>query len=221
MFWHFMFSSIGVVMSLYISWQTGLWYIAIANFACVLLLFGYSVSLKKKLLSGNVLISLLTAWVILVLCFSETGPLVKDSMEPLVREAHTKIFRIGILYAGFAFISSLIREAIKDMEDMNGDARYGCRTMPIVWGVNATKIYVSVWLIVLITTLAIVQAYVLQFKWWAPVAYSIAFVILPLIYIFIRLLKAQTAREFAHLSAVTKLIMLAGILSMFFFYFYL
>ena len=28
----------------------------------------------------------------------------------------------------------------KDMEDMEGDRRYGCKTMPIVWGLNATKV---------------------------------------------------------------------------------
>ncbi len=34
------------------------------------------------------------------------------------------------------------------MEDINGDARYGCRTMPIVWGINAAKIFTATWLIV-------------------------------------------------------------------------
>ncbi len=32
---------------------------------------------------------------------------------------------------------------------MPGDERYGCRTMPIVWGVNATKVYIAVWMIIL------------------------------------------------------------------------
>src|SRR6476661_2467719 len=69
--WHFVLSGIGVLLSLYISWKTGLWYIFLANFACAFLLFAYSISLKQKLLSGNVLISVLTSWVILILCLSE------------------------------------------------------------------------------------------------------------------------------------------------------
>ncbi len=92
-----------------------------------------------------------------------------------------QIFPACYSYAGFAFIISFIREAIKDMEDMPGDAKYGCRTMPIVWGVNATKVYVAVWLIVLIAVLIILQVYVLQFKWWLAVAYSVATIIFPLI----------------------------------------
>ena len=61
--------------------------------------------------------------------------------------AQNKIMKLGFLYAGFAFILTLIREAIKDMEDMEGDARYGSKTMPIAWGVPATKVYVAVWMI--------------------------------------------------------------------------
>lgn len=221
MLWHFILSAAGVLLSGFISWKTGLWYIVIANFLCVALLFGYSVSLKRKLLSGNILISLLTAWVILVLCLSETGPILSPTTDPSLVEAHTKVLRLGILYAGFAFISSLVREAVKDMEDMEGDARYGCRTMPIVWGLHVTKVYVAVWLVVLITSLVIVQVYVLQFRWWMPVAYSTLLIILPLLFIFIKLFPATTPGDFARLSRLTKLVMLTGILSMIFFYFHL
>jgi 4-hydroxybenzoate polyprenyltransferase len=220
MLWHFILSATGVVLSLYISWRTGLWYIVIANFFCVLFLFGYSVSLKRKLVSGNILISLLTAWVIMILCLSEMRQLFYN-YSPAMAEAHTKIIRIGILYAGFAFISSLIREAIKDMEDMEGDARYGCRTMPIVWGLNVTKVYVAVWLIVLLAILIIVQVYVLQFRWWMPVAYSIVLIILPLVYIFLKLFRATGPADFHRLSGLIKFVMLTGILSMLFFYFFL
>ena len=219
MLWHFILSSAGVVLSLWLSWQTGLWYIVLANTLCVMLLFGYSVALKRKLLSGNVLISLLTAWVILVLCFSEWH-LFKNATTELV-EASNKILRLGFLYAGFAFILSLIREAIKDMEDVPGDVKYGSKTMPIVWGIQATKIYSAVWLVVLVAALVIVQFYVLQFHWWWPVVYSIGCIIAPLVYVFIKLFKAHAPPQFHHLSNITKLVMFTGILSMLFFYYYL
>ena len=221
MLWHFVLSGAGILLSLYVSWNTGLWYIVLANILCVLLLFGYSISLKKKFLWGNLVISLLTAWVILILCFSESGYLFYTAVDPDLNAAHIKITRLGFLYAGFAFISSLVREAIKDMEDMIGDERYGCRTMPIVWGVNATKVYTAVWLIVLIAMLVMVQVYVLQFRWWVPVAYSILLVILPLLYILYHLYRATSATQFHHLSSMTKLVMFTGILSMIFFYFHL
>ena len=107
------------------------------------------------------------------------------------------------------------------MEDMHGDARYGCRTMPIVWGVNATKVYVAVWLIVLIAVLITFQVYVLQFKWWLAIGYSVPAIIVPLLIILFKLRKSVTTQDYHRLSSLTKLVMLTGILSMVFFYYYL
>jgi len=216
---HFVLSGMGLLLSAYISWRTGLWYILLGNFMCVLLLFGYSVSLKRKLLVGNIIISLLTAWVIIIICIAEIK--IATQVAAAVAEASSKIIRIGILYAAFACISSLIREAIKDIEDLQGDQKYGCRTMPIAWGVNATKVYVAVWLVVILALLVILQIYVFRFEWWWAMAYSIVFIIVPLVLLFFRLFKAQTQKHYHQLSNWTKLVMLSGILSMIFFYFYL
>jgi 4-hydroxybenzoate polyprenyltransferase len=219
MAWHFVLSGFGIILSAWLAWRTGLWYILIGNFICVLLLFGYSVSLKRKLLSGNILISLLIAWVILIICFSQINMPFRSL--PGVSEASNKIIRIGILYAAFAFISSLIREAIKDIEDLQGDERYGCRTMPIVWGVNAAKVYIAVWLVVILALLVILQVYVARFEWWWAMVYSIVFIIGPFVLIFFQLYKAKDQKDYHRLSNWTKLVMLTGILSMIFFYFYL
>jgi 4-hydroxybenzoate polyprenyltransferase len=132
-----------------------------------------------------------------------------------------QFFKFAVLYSGFALIISLIREAIKDIEDMPGDAKFGCKTMPILWGIYATKAYVAVWITILIAILAVVQMYVLQLKWWFAVAYCVAFIMLPLMQIFRKLLSASSTKDYKKLSNLTKWVMLAGILSMIFFYMYL
>ena len=219
MAWHFVLSGVGILLSAWVAWRTGFWYILLGNFMCVLLLFGYSVSLKRKLLFGNILISLLTAWVILVIGLAEfTSPVFTSSK---IVEASGKIIRISLLYGGFAFISSLIREAIKDIEDMQGDEKYGCRTMPIVWGVNSAKVYIAVWLVVILALLIILQVYVARFEWWWAMTYSIVFIIAPFVLIFLQLFRAKEHKDYHRLSNWTKLVMLTGILSMIFFYFYL
>jgi len=219
MAWHFVLSGVGILLSAWVAWRTGFWYILLGNFMCVVLLFGYSVSLKRKLLFGNILISLLTAWVILVIGLAEfTSPVFTNSQ---IVEASGKIIRISLLYAGFAFISSLIREAIKDIEDMQGDEKYGCRTMPIKWGVNAAKVYIAVWLVVILALLIILQVYVARFEWWWAMTYSIVFIIVPFVLIFLLLFRAKENKDYHRLSNWTKLVMLTGILSMIFFYFYL
>ncbi len=220
MLWHFVISGIGVLLSIYVYIRSSLWYIPLANLGCVFLLFVYSLTLKKKLLIGNIVISFLTAWVIVILFLSEVKIFHTQALtEDLI--ASQKIVRLGLLYSSFAFIITLIREAIKDMEDLAGDMKYGCRTMPIVWGVNATKIYVAVWLVVLLAMVIIAQVYVSQFRWWWPSIYSTLFIILPLGFLLVKLFSASTPKQFHVLSTVTKLVMLSGILSMLFFRFYL
>jgi len=106
------------------------------------------------------------------------------------------------------------------MEDMEGDEKYGCRTLPIVAGIRATKIYVSIWIVILLAALIILQLYVLQFQWWYAIAYSIVLVIIPLAYLLFKLSKANTVNEFSALSSLSKLIMFTGIVSMIFFRIY-
>lgn len=217
-FWHLVLSLGGILLSFYLDLSSPSRLLGFANAGCVVLLFLYSVSFKKQLLSGNVVISLLTSWVILVVTWCETTNL----LGIIDRGTYTeKITRITLLYAGFAFIISLIREVVKDMEDIEGDRRYGCRTMPIRWGINASKVFVAVWLVVLISALVIVQFYVMQFRWWWSAAYCIVFVIAPLMYISRKLFKARTPADYHSLSSLIKWVMLTGILSMIFFRFYL
>lgn len=216
--WHFMLSTSGIILTVLALPFLQKWYLILANVFCVALLWFYSTNFKKSLLTGNIVISLLTAWTILIIFFSKVD-LVDAFGAGSTNQA--KFFKLAVLYAGFAFIISLVREAIKDMEDMPGDSKYGCRTMPIVWGVNATKVYAAVWLIVLIAVLVILQVYVLQFKWWLAIAYSVPAIIFPLVVILFKLRKSVTTEDFHKLSNMTKLVMFTGILSMVFFYYYL
>lgn len=214
-FLHLLLSAIGILIGVYLDVTTPIIFLSIANAACVLCLFIYSISLKKKLLAGNVLISLLTAWVVLVITWCEFVSFPHTQGVDIAR-----ISRYTFLYAGFAFVISIIREVIKDMEDIEGDRRYGCTTMPIVWGIRASKIFVAVWLVVLISVLIALQFYVLAFKWWVSAVYCVIFIIAPLINIFRDLFKASQPQDFHRLSTKVKLVMFTGILSLIFIKFY-
>lgn len=214
--WHLALSVIGILLSLYVGYKTHEWLIAAINFLCVFALLFYSTTFKKKLLSGNLIIAALTAWVILVVylfvgadLFSING-WVKNTDGFNVR----RLFKFTLLYAGFAFVMTLIREVVKDLEDMEGDRIYKCNTMPIAWGVPATKVFVGVWIIVAAAVLAIVQLYAWQSGWWVAAIYFLVLLILPMFYLMRKLYAASTAADYHLLSSVIKFIMLAGILSM-------
>lgn len=217
--WHIILSSLAIGCSFYVDVKTGSKVAGLSALACVILLFFYSTTLKKKFLIGNVLVSAITAWSVIVLTLLE-GTKFFMAEARLGNLEIDKIFRLTVLYTGFAFIVSLIREVVKDMEDIEGDRKYGCKTMPIVWGINASKVFVAVWLIVLISILAMNQVYVMQFRWWISIIYAIILIIVPLLLIFKKLFGAKNAEDFHKLSSMLKIVMLTGILSMAFFRIY-
>jgi len=218
---HIVFSLTAILIGFYVDSQTPVFWLGISNTICVIFLFAYSISLKKKLLVGNILISLLTAWVILVCFLCYYRSLTCQGCEPFEWQAQLRRFmRISFLYAGFAFVISLIREVVKDMEDIEGDKRYGCKTIPIAWGIPASKVFVAVWLVVLIGMISIIQIYVWHLGWYWSVGYSIVLIIAPLLWILLKLYQAQGPKDYHQLSTVIKLVMLAGLSSMIFFKIY-
>ena len=222
MAFHLLMSFIAVLIGIYIDIRSGTYWVGLSNLGCALLLFGYSVTLKKKLLIGNVLISALTGWVIVVMffCIYSKGFQCVDCESRLINGYINRFIRISFLYVAFAFIISLIREVIKDLEDMEGDAKYGGRTMPIEWGVPATKVFTAVWIIVLMGVLVTVQFYVLQFGWWWSAVYCVLLIIAPLLWILFELYRAQVPKDYRLLSAAVKFVMFTGIMSMLFFKIY-
>jgi 4-hydroxybenzoate polyprenyltransferase len=216
--WHWILSFAGILLGLYVGWKVGLNIIlGLTNMFCVALLGFYSTTFKKKLLVGNVVIALLTAWVVLVVMFAEMPLFAITVRHESFAVEVDKILRVSFLYAGFAFIISLIREVVKDMEDIRGDEIHGCHTMPIVWGINVSKMFAATWLFILTASLLILLVYVMQFGWWMSAIYSLVFTIAPLVYIIRKLFTANDTRDFHHLSKWIKLVMFTGILSMFFF----
>ena len=212
--WHWMLSGVGLLLSFYVSWRIRNPLVAVGNLGCVILLYFYSTTFKRKLLIGNVIISLLTAWVILVLYVGEFYW--AGFIDSAYRRFLSTLFKFAIVYSSFAFLLSLIREVIKDIEDMDGDAKYGCRTMPIVWGVNVAKVFAGTLIVVLLAALVILQFYVLQRAWFPLTLYGVLLVDLPLLYILRKLYAAQTRPDYHRLSNTIKLVMLAGIVSIIF-----
>ncbi len=190
MFTHMVLSFIGIALGLWLAVPVGL-----INLGAVLLLWGYSARLKKIMLIGNVVIALLSASMLLVVA------VYADTLN-----------KITISYAVFAFLISLIREIIKDVEDVKGDESFDCRTLPIVVGLRKTKY-------VLYPIIAAFQAFLLLVV-FHPVTttgfdvYMLALVLLPSVWLVIRLVRADRKRDFTYLSNVCKVIMLCGILSM-------
>jgi len=188
LFTHFAFNFMAIFISLFLGWK-----IFVIVFMSGFIMWYYSNSLKRLALWGNIAISLLTGISIYYLTF------LSDNNLELV-----------IIYASFAFVISLIREIIKDMEDIKGDALYGCKTLPIVWGIKRTKYFVYALSLLFIIILGFLFR---ERNTFVFVVYFIA-VLFPLfVLLLVKLYKAENERDYNRLSSISKVIMLMGLLS--------
>lgn len=210
---HMMFSLTGLFLTAIVSMHLGSLWLLFFNFLSVFLLLLYSTSFKKQLIIGNVIISLLTAWVIISLFVAELKW--DDMLYMKSRQSQLSVlYKYTLIYAAFAFIVSLIREVVKDAEDQVGDKLHGCRTMPVLWGERSTKIFLFVWLLVLIGLLLSLATYVLvtAFSWQG--LFFAAAILVQLTLITQKLSRAHTIKDYGKLSSILKWLMLTGILSM-------
>lgn len=208
---YILFTLSGIFISAWVSYRLQNFGIVLMNSLASFLLLFYSTTLKRKLLAGNIIISLLTAWVIMVLVLAEYPPgLPSDQKWNL-------LLKYSVIYSAFAFLLTMVREIIKDMEDVKGDAILGCKTLPIVWGTRTARIIPGILIVILSTGVAFICINLFISGWWYPGIYGILTVILPLGYILKKLLHATSPDEYHKLSNQVKVVMLAGIFSMFFF----
>jgi 4-hydroxybenzoate polyprenyltransferase len=188
MFTHSAFNALGIGLGLLVGLK-----VAVVNLLAAFVLWLYSNQLKRRPFIGNVTVALLTAasLLVIILYVPRNGFLV-------------------FTFALFAFFISLIREIIKDMEDLRGDATFGCQTLPIVWGIRRTK---SLLYILIGSFLVILFTLSFYLREWIVFYFSL-FVFLPTAWLTWRLARADTRREFGYLSTWCKIIMLSGVLSM-------
>jgi geranylgeranylglycerol-phosphate geranylgeranyltransferase len=94
-----------------------------------ILMFLYAYRLKTSCLIGNLSIAFLTG-----LCFVFAGVVLQT------------IF-LSIILGIYAFLMTMAREIVKDMEDVEGDSAEGASTFPIRFGMKASSILAAIFMI--------------------------------------------------------------------------
>lgn len=173
------------------------------------LLYLYSTSLKQTILIGNIIVSILVAMSIIIVGLFDLLPVI----TPENQQIQLTMFKILLDYALFAFMINLLREIIKDIEDIEGDTKAEMRTLPIVIGkYKATKLLFVLSFIPLLSIIYYVVTYL--YKEQIAVVYFLLFIIAPLLYFTIKIFNANNKKELHLLSNVLKLIMFFGVLSL-------
>lgn len=173
------------------------------------LLYVYASFLKRTLLIGNIVISVLVSLSILIVGVFELLP----SINLQNQQTQLAFFKVIFNYAIFAFMINLLREITKDLEDIDGDYKAGMNTLPIAIGRDrATKVLFGLTFISLI----IIIFYIIETLYKQPISvgYFLIFIVAPLIFILIKTFEAKTKKDYQLISNVLKLIMLFGMLSL-------
>ncbi len=154
LFLHIVFTISGVIIGLFLAYVARRESYAIMFLAIPVILWYYSTTFKKQVLIGNIIIAFLTALVAYLVVSLEFAMLAKiHGDEILTLPACSIAWFWTSAFAFFAFISTLGREIIKDMEDVEGDLLGGCKTLPIELGMGYSKTIVILLHFLLIVSL--------------------------------------------------------------------
>jgi len=211
MIWHALFNILGIGLGFFVAYWVGNFYLGFIHVLVWGGLWYYSVALKKQLLTGNLLVSVLTALVVVIVGVFEVNISVANVGQNIAEPYF--IYLYG--YAFFAFSMNFQREIVKDMEDIEGDQLIGGQTMPIKLGVHRAKQATALVIVLTVLVLGAYQFFAVQFhgsKAYAVVAYCSVALQLPLSYLLVQLFKADKASDFKYISNWQKAIMLLGIL---------
>ena len=217
-FYHTVLNIAGVGLGIYLAF-----YIHVPGLSLIFLfasgfLWFYSTNYKRQFLVGNLMVAFLTAAVPMLVILFEL-PLLNKAYGLIMITHHASFTYIFYWISGFtffAFLTTLIREIIKDSEDFEGDSAYGMNTLPIVIGTKYTKFILIVLVSVLIAALIWVILKFIMFSGestdFLSGGYFLILLILPAVFLILRILGAREKGDYHNASRLIKMIMLAGIM---------
>jgi 4-hydroxybenzoate polyprenyltransferase len=171
----------------FISWRAVLFFSTY-----IFLIWFYSHKLKKIFLLGN-----LTAAILAVLPFFG------------VLMYYKNFYQVIFAHATFLFLLILIRELIKDLENVEGDLIADYKTIPVVFGLQTAKIVVT--LLVIGTLIPVYYLTNVFFVGYMDTYFYIS--LLLLLFFVLQLWKIQSKSGFLKLHFLLKFIIVAGVFS--------
>jgi 4-hydroxybenzoate polyprenyltransferase len=206
---HWILSAVAVLLGFYLAWKIGHLKFGFIHLLSVGLLWFYSTTFKREFFIGNLIVAVLTGMVVLLV----------GLYEPKIYQTSHSSFNFILGYGFFAFIISLAREIIKDMEDIKGDAAHHCRTVPIVMGIKGGKIIAAIFLSGIMVFIGYLQLTQYTSGDMMSLWYFLLALQLPLIFTIGLTFTAKTKRDFHLAGLFAKGVMAAGVFSMLIFYY--
>jgi 4-hydroxybenzoate polyprenyltransferase len=204
------FTVIGVAIGFYLSNVINKPSFASLFIVIAATLYFYATSLKQSLLIGNIIVAMLLSFSVIIIGIFDLYPVTNEENRSIMG----LLFGILLDYAIFAFIINIIREIVKDLQDVEGDSNQGMNTLPIAFGIKKTsKLVFGLSFIPVILILNYINSNLFSANLFFGTVFGLVFILAPLLYFTIKIWSANNQKDFLHLSTVLKWILFFGILS--------
>lgn len=192
------------------------WYLGLVFPVVAYVLYNYSMVYKRVVLVGNVSIAFLAGFVPMMVWLFEmmamfNNVVIAPENWGVIKEMSYFVFGLSF----FAFITTLIREILKDIEDIDGDAMYGIKSLPMVMGLKGIRVVLCVLCVATALCLMYLQ-YVLFGKGYVVLSLVLLSSSVPLVLMGFVCMRMRDRAIVGKLVLVMKNIMLLGTLSMLF-----
>ena len=201
---YFIMIIFSILLSVIFCYRIGKMYLISIFISCIYILWLYSKSLKNKFFLGNITTSFLVSLSIInLVIFSE-----------LEINKNSKLILYS--YAYLSFLINLIREIIKDIEDIKGDLKYNSKSIPIRLGIKNSKLICYILLSILFISISyiLLENYkysYLEITITQTIIYYLIIISL-IIYCIISIIKAKQKYHYSKISLLIKGIMIISIL---------
>lgn len=212
---YYIINGMAIVAGFYLAYMAGSFQLGLVFPAIIGLLWFYSSRYQRMPFWGNLIVAMLSSMVVLIIWLFEFFMLLKNSGDFVnVINQLGAINKYVWAYALFAFLVSLFREMLKDIQDMKGDMTTGYRTLPIIWGTQLARSIIATVIILTIALLGFAQWFLYHKGQILPFWYLMLAVQTILVYLLYQVIVTKENQSYGFLGTTAKIIMLAGILSM-------
>lgn len=207
---YYIITAIGIVLSVYPSWELESFVAFLCFPVAAIVLWYYSYKYKKTPLLGNLLVSFLAAFPVIFISSLEISHLQASGQNDIVRQLGS----LASTSVGFAFLFNLIRELIKTMESAHGDSRARYNTLAVKIGVKKTKYFTLFIIALLIVFLCIAAFYSYKRNISSLFYYILLVMILPLFFLFYKTYTIRNSKNCHWASSLSKIIIVLALLSL-------
>jgi len=185
-------------MAMLVSWRAALFFSSY-----IFLIWFYSHKIKKYPIVGNIMAALLAVlpfFGILLYYFKIDG---------LLENVRNEKYYVIFAHASFLFLLILIREMIKDLENIKGDMAQNYRTLPVILGESFSKKVITFLIICSIFPVYIlIEIYDVGYM---DIYFYVSFIIL--IFFIMKLWNSNSKENYLLLHNIIKFIIVAGVFS--------